>query len=441
MLGICDWAVFGILLAAYTAVTFYLFYHQSIGNENWFHSDVKAYILEMQGLDSGYDFPYPIFFKLGAFFDFFLSPEMAITIALTILNSGAVAVMKVYLNRQFVKEDGYISHFILSGSEKGRKSRNGLEAGNEGEEENRSEIGSGREANRELAIQLLLRIVLSGLTLTLFFVSMLFSITGRHLPGIEYRYKGVFSPNPYHNATYMATRPFAIICFFMFADILQNYEKKFSWKKGILFGLFLLLTTMTKPSFTFVLVGTAGLIMLYRLIRSRFSNIRPTIFLGLMFLPTFCDLLYQFFGVFGPKEGEETGVGFGWLTAWQYHSGNIPLAVLLGLAFPILVLIIHYKELKTDNVYRFSVQVAGMGLIMALVLYEKGFRLPDMNFSWGYMHGMFFAFVGAAIVLLRSTVMKTKRWYLLSLEWLLYLWHLGCGLLYFKNSLAGYLYY
>lgn len=410
---ILDWTVFGILLAIYTIVTFYLFYHQAIGNENWFHSDVKAYILEMQGLDSGYDFPYPVFFKLGAFFDLFLSPEAAITVALTLLNSFGVAALKYYLNKQFVKEDGWIEHRILGGAE-GRK---------------------------ELAVQFLLRAALSALTLSLFFVSMLFSVTGRKLPGIENRYKGVFSPNPYHNATYMAARPFAVICFFQFADLLKHYEKEFSWKKGIIFGLFLLAATMTKPSFTFVLVGTAGLIMVYRLFHSRFKNLLPTVFLGLMFIPTFCDLLYQFFGVFGPKEGQETGVGFGWLTAWKYHCGNVPLAVALGLAFPIVVLIIHHKELKTDGVYRFSVQIAAMGLAMAVLLYEKGFRLPDMNFSWGYMHGMFFAFVGAAALLFKSTILKSKKWYVLGLEWVMFLGHLGCGLLYFKNSLAGYLYY
>ena len=73
---------FAVLWIIYTALTTYLFYHQAIGNENWFHSDVKAYILEMQGLDSGYEFPYPVLFKLGALFDLWLEPEMAITAGL-----------------------------------------------------------------------------------------------------------------------------------------------------------------------------------------------------------------------------------------------------------------------------------------------------------------------------------------------------------------------
>lgn len=386
---------FAVLWIIYTAVTSYLFYHQAIGNENWFHSDVKAYILEMQGLDSGYEFPYPIFFKLGALFDLFLSPEAAITVALVILNSLTPIALKYYL-------DKYLT------------------------------------AARD---QVLIRMLSSILVFTLLLVSMVFPLTGGNFPGTEGRYKGVFSPNPHHNATYLAARPFAIVCFFQFTELLQGYEKKFSWKKGVSFGIFLLLATMTKPSFTLVLVATAGVVMVYRLFRSKFANLRNTILLGLCFVPTFLDLLYQFGGVFGPKEGAETGVGVGWLVAWSYHCSNIPVAILAALAFPCVVLLLHHREWKRDHIYRFSVQFVLMSLGTVLLLYEKGFRVGDMNFSWGYMYGIFFAFVGASVVMVKSTVSRDRKWYVLVPEWAVYLLHLGCGLLYFKNSLVGLMYY
>lgn len=412
IIKICDLAFFTILLFAYTAVTFYLFYHQAIGNENWFHSDMKAYMLEMQGLDSGYDFPYPVFFKLGAFFHFFLPAEPAIAIALTILNSLSPVLLKYYLNRQLVEKDGRLAQGLIP--------------------------VRGEQCAAE---QILLRAAVSGLVFSLFLVSMLFPLSGGSFPGIQGRYKGVFSPNPYHNATYLAARPFAIVCFFRFAELLKDYEKSFSWKKGIVFSVFLLLATMTKPSFTFVLVGTAGVIMVYRLLKSGFRNFKESVCLGICFLPTFCDLLYQFMGVFGPREGEETGVGFGWLKAWSYHCDNVPLAIVLALGFPLVTALIHHKEIRKNTLYRFSLQLAAMSLFMAMLMYEKGFRLPDMNFSWGYMYGMFFAFTGAAVVMVRGTLKKDRKWYLLAAEWIMYLLHLGCGLLYFKNSLAGFMYY
>lgn len=386
---------FAVLWIIYTALTTYLFYHQAIGNENWFHSDVKAYILEMQGLDSGYEFPYPVLFKLGALFDLWLEPEMAITVALVILNSLSPVVLKYYLDKYLAKE------------------KDGLP----------------------------IRLGISVLVFALLLVSMLFPLTGGSFPGTQGRYKGVFTPNPHHNATYLAARPFAILCFFQFAELLQEYEKQFDRKKGVSFGVCLLLATMTKPSFTLVLVATAGVVMVYRLLKERFGNLKNTVLLGICFLPTFGDLLYQFGGVFGPKEGAETGVGFGWLTAWSYHCNNIPVAILAALAFPFVVFLLHHKEWKGNQMYRFSVQFLLMSLGMVMLMYEKGFRVGDMNFSWGYMYGMFFAFVGAAVVMVKSTVSRERKWYLLVPQWVAFLLHLGCGLLYFKNSLAGLMYY
>ncbi len=386
---------FVTLWILYTAVTTYLFYHQAIGNVNWYHSDVKAYILEMQGLDSGYEFPYPVFFKLGALFDLFLSPEAAITAALVILNSLTPIVLKYYLDKYLTAEKDHV----------------------------------------------LLRMAISILVFTLLLVSMVFPLTGGSFPGTEGRYKGVFSPNPHHNATYLAARAFAVVSFFQFVELLKEYEKRIHWKKAVSFSIFLLLATMTKPSFTLVLVAAAGMVMVYRLLRSKFKNLKNTILLGICFVPTFLDLLYQFGGVFGPKEGVETGVGIGWLTAWSYHCSNIPVAILAALAFPCVVLLIHHKEWKKDCIYRFSVQFVLMSLAMVLLLYEKGFRVGDMNFSWGYMYGMFFAFVGAAIVMVKSTMSRDRKWYLLAPEWAAYFLHLMCGLLYFKNSLVGMMYY
>ena len=61
--------LFAALVLIASAVTFYLFYRQcteSMLGSGLYHSDMKAYILEMQGQDSGYSFPYPILFKLAA---------------------------------------------------------------------------------------------------------------------------------------------------------------------------------------------------------------------------------------------------------------------------------------------------------------------------------------------------------------------------------------
>lgn len=409
---IIDIIVFIVLILAVTAVTLRLFYLQTISDGVTYHSDMKAYILEMLGQQEKYDFPYPVFFKFAAFIHLFSGPEMAVAAATALLNSLSIVITKAAFN-----------HLVLK------------------------QLGDRFHKNKWIA-----GILLSLLAVSLYFISMVFPPEGIWLPGIRYRYLGVFTSNPFHNATYMAARPFAILAFLWFAKLLPVYEKGYggSWKnndKGIglsdyiLFAVFLLTATMTKPSFTIVLVGTAGLIMLYRLIKSKFRGFVPAMQLGLCFVPTFVDLLYQYRGVFVPDAGQEGGIGFGFASVWKLYCDNIPLAIGLAVGFPILVVLLNYKELKADTTFRFSCQIYLMSLAMALILYEKGFRMPDFNFSWGYMYGIFFAFFGALLVLIRATASGKGKKFLLTIQWLAYGWHVICGVYYFWGIFRGNMYY
>lgn len=397
-----DAAVFLVLLAAVSAVTLTLFHRQTLGSPQGYHSDMKAYILEMQGLNSKYSFPYPVFFKLSAFIHLFADAELSVAIATMLLNSLAIVITKLALNRMLLSVESRWWEGIL----------------------------------------------VSLLSVSLFFISMLYPPKGIYLPGIKFNYLGVFSPNPFHNATYMAARPFTILAFLWYVRLLPVYEKganRKSIRDYVLFSLFLLLATMTKPSFTLVMVSTAGLIMLYRLIRSGFRNFVPTVQLGLTFVPTFIDLLYQFQGVFVPQEGAEGGIGFCFGEVWANVCDNIPLAVCLLVAFPLLVLVLNFRDLKINTLYRFSWQLFLLGLAEAFFLYEKGFRKFDFNFSWGYMCGAFFCHFGSLVLLAGKTKKAADATVisrgLLAAQWLAYLWHLVCGILYFRQFMTGAMYY
>lgn len=428
---IIDAAVFLLLLAVASAVTLELFYRQAMSDTVvYYESDIKAYILEMQGLDSGYPFPYPVFFKAAAFLGLFTSPEFAVALTAMLLNSLAIVFVKLAF-----------SGMLLPGC----KGCRGI-------------LGKRWAAG----------ILLSLLSVSLFFISMLYPPEGIYLPGIKFKYLGVFTANPFHNATYMAARPFAILSFLWYVKLLPIYEKGVKTGKNregaapldyLLFSVFLLAATMTKPSFTIVLTAAAGLMMAYRLCRNGFRTFLPTVWLGLCFVPTFIDLLYQYRGVFVPSDGREGGIGFCFGEVWRSYCDNIPLAVGLAVGFPLLVLILNFKELKKNTLYRFSWQLYVIAFLMAFFLYEKGFRKQDFNFSWSYMYGIFFCHFGALTVLFQATVRECGakgarteatetargkrrwKWLLLGGQWLAYLWHVACGLAYFGTLMSGGTYY
>lgn len=392
-----DRGVFFVGLLVYAGLMFLNFRQQALGMTQ---SDMEAYIQEMLGSNTKYAFPYPIYFKLGALIHMVVSsPQYSMVIAAVLLCIGSAVLLKYYMDREI----------------KGWVRENGLHV-----------VWQQGALGTMAAFSLLV-------------VSMLYVPTGYRFSGIPFAYVGVFSPNPFHNATYNAARPFAIVSFFLFAAILPEYEKKADWKKYMAFGISLLLTTLTKPSFTLVLVSAAGLIMLYRLISSRGKGFMAALKLGLAFLPTFAVLLYQFMGVFAPEE--ESGIGVGFLTVWTHYCGNIPLALVLAAGFPLLVLLCHVKELGRQGLYRFSWQIYLVSLAEFVFLYEKGFRLVDANFSWGYMYGLFFVFVTSLLLIIRDSLQRRGRRWVRLLQWAMYGVHflLGCNYLY--GILLGESYY
>lgn len=388
---LADYAVFGILLVFYSVMTYLLFYRQAIEYRGIYYSDMKAYILESRGLESGYDFPYPLFFWLSRLWMLFVTPERAVAFSTMLLNSFGVALLKGYFDKRLPGKG-----FLCT-------------------------LGA----------------------FSLFFLSMIYSPRGHSFWGFDYTYRcmGILTPNPYWNATYLAVRPFTILAFFQGAELLETYEEKFSWKKAALFGGSVFLATFTKPSFTMVLLPALGAVLLYRLLKNRFRTFRNTFFLCVSLIPTGLLLLYQFFGVFTGtnSHGEESGIGLEMGKAWHVYSDNIPLSLVMALAFPIGVLCLNLRSLKKNGELRLAWQIWLAGFLSFLLLYEKGFRFSHMNFSWGYMHGLFFVYAVSVLQLLGDLCSGEKGLRRLKAvpELGLFLYHLVCGIVFFVYLYQG----
>ncbi len=411
-----DIIVFVSVCIGFSILNMILFYNQSYGSNTYFNSDMPAYILHIQGLESGYDFPYPIYFLVAKFFYLLCgSPELGITLATTLFNLLTLVIVKIALTI-FLEKEGIIN--------------------------NKSGYGY----------------FITFISLALMFCQMFFSEWSRNYC-IEEHYLGVFSGTPWHNGTYLAARPFMLLSFLWWLRIIGRYEDKdgFETKRDYyLFSLFLFLSTMTKPSFTLVFLLMAAVFISYRCIKSHFRNFIPSLYLCLCFIPTLCALIYQYLGVFmesGSANLDEKGIGIGWMVIWGKYTGNLLISIGLAIAYPIFIGLFHFFD-KKNICFRCAVGIYIAGLITASCFYEKGIRSFHFNFSWGYMCGIFLLFFVSILEMckdtgrfLRNEKMTMSCFFrrlprvavgiVVGIEWLLFLCHLYFGIVYFYDLFIG----
>ncbi len=393
------------VLVLYSLMMYRLFYRQCIFGGDYYRSDMEAYIAEIKGFEQPYNYPYPLLFSSARALTAFFTAERAMALVLTLFNTLSVWITGQYLLR-FGKE----------------------------------ELGS---LHREVTFRWYLLIY--ALTLSLYFVSMLYLPYSFRMAFNLSRCMGVYTPNPLWNATYLVTRPFAVIGFFEGAKLLEKYEQGATTGEYLVFAGSLLLGALAKPSFTLVAIAVYAVVLLYRFLKSRGRNLRQSLYFGLCVLPAGFVMIYQYFGVFFGSDytGESTGIGLAPGEIWSLYSNNILLSVLLGNAFALFVLLINRDKLKNVSWFRHAWQLWLSGFLMFFFLYEKGFRADHGNFAWGYMHGMFFVFLAGLMMLIRNTLeakekRQKKQVCCVCLGWLLYAAHLAFGVRFFLYMLAGY---
>ncbi|MDO4484192.1 MAG: hypothetical protein Q4C54_07110 [Clostridia bacterium] len=403
--GLVLFAAFWLI---YTLAAFRLFYAQCTAvldgtRTAAYNSDMWAYIPEMLGQKAApTPFPYPILFLLGRLFHLVMGPAAAMACATTLLVSLSVAAVFAglactLLPRLKSIRDGYAPA------------------------------------------------ILTALAAMAVFLSAMLMLPGEgHLPGLKYDYVGVGTPSPWHNATYLAARPFAVAAFFLLCRLLEVYETEgFASHKGLYIGFAaaLVLTTLAKPSYTLLVCITAACVMLYRLFRTRWRTFGKAFALGLAFVPTAAVMLWQFFIRFTPGAEPGGGITFGLGDAWLLYVDSIPLAVLYAIAFPLVTLLTHLPRLKTNTHFRFAWLQYLVALLMAYFLKEGGSGLRDFNFFWGYMCGLLFLFVVSAEALAEDIARWPQRKAAVIAQSIMLLCHIAGGVCYYVALMQGKMYF
>jgi hypothetical protein len=176
----------------------------------------------------------------------------------------------------------------------------------------------------------------------------------------------------------------------------------------ILSALLVALMTFTKPNYTMCLLPALGLFALYRIMtKDRLDWLLLVFGLG---LPAAAVLAFQYVNTFG--SGRDASVAFGFLTImqiWQVPLWQVPVRLLLSVAFPLSVYGLHFERARRDNYLNLSWLVFFFGLLFMYTLYEIGPRQPDGNFIWGAYAALFVLMYASVVFLIREYRLTGRR--------------------------------
>ena len=285
------------------------------------------------------------------------------------------------------------------------------------------------------------------------------------------RFTGVYSPNPFHNPTLMCARGFSLLAFCLIVDIWgaqSSSEYKglfFRTEKGlkkyyIYLAIVLFLSAMAKPTFAECFIPAVGIIMLVRLFMAIFKRKGKEYskhFLDsfLCAVPTLLYIFLQFGayfllgGSYGSDDSRIIITRFG--EVWSMYSDNIPLSMLLGMAFPIYMVLVDTRFFLKEDQGKLALTVYGIGFLQAMLLGESGGKLAHADFIWPMMSGMLLMY---AVSLLRLISMEAglnkvsdplselgsvsgqksdlRKKIIVAGGWILFLSHVLCGVLFLK---------
>ena len=218
-------------------------------------------------------------------------------------------------------------------------------------------------------------------------------------------YLGVWSPNPWHNPTENMVRPFAMISIILILDILES--EKVNWKKHVSLSATLVLSVIAKPSFLQVIAPTMVLYVLIDTIALKKIQFRKYFLLASAFIPAGCIMIFQLWIAFYSGSAKNEGIGVGAFKMLEYYVDNVWAALIACIAFPLFVfitaIIVQGKDILKNSRIILMISCLAVGWCEMAFLYEKGNRIVDANFAWGYMLAVFIAFALSVIEFLKIT--------------------------------------
>ena len=265
-------------------------------------------------------------------------------------------------------------------------------------------------------------------------------------------YAGQFTPNPLHNPTHIATKGFGMLAMMAGIDIIKRYRGQetvfFQGKRLYLyFGLFSFFSALAKPTFMYMLLPAGMIVILLDLLSGAWKK-SPSVKtvwnaawkLAVATLPTCAYILTEYIALFffGREQGTSVVLTKP-LEVWHFFSLDVPTSILLGMCFPIWMLLTNLGYFYKSVEGRLGVLGYLTGVLEFSVLAESGDRKDAGNFAWCMMAGMTIFFAVSLCRLTLSTMQQksgAKHAAYVVVSWFLLFLHVYSGLSLY-NAFSG----
>lgn len=244
-------------------------------------------------------------------------------------------------------------------------------------------------------------------------------------------YLGQDSVAIWHNPTYLAVEPLALICFFLYLKMAE--EETRDWRQFALFGSLLLLSGLFKPSFYQMFIPGLVIFCVVNTLYTRFRAFRFSLYTAFSVIPSGLFALVQMniLSDADAKIDEANGIAVGLFEVIGYYSPHPWLSTVLVLAFPLVMAVLCRKELLKNKMLLLSICSVASGFLQYALLYKEVNTYAG-DFGWGYSLSLVLVFTACLIQLNRCFHTWKKRGALYGALAVFGL-HVFFGLLYYKE--------
>jgi len=251
-------------------------------------------------------------------------------------------------------------------------------------------------------------------------------------------YLGYLNPTVFHNPTYLALKPFALLLFSLLAMPQPGEASSTAQKWRLIFATTACL--LAKPNFVLALLPVLPVFWLWEIRSGR----RPAIALHIVgvILPAVIILLWQYsFCYHTATQQSQSSIILYPFGVARCFSDHLLLKLLSSIAFPLVVISIYKQDALHDIPLRLGWLTFASALLMYYLLAERGPRFFHGNFVWGTYACNFILFVASAMFLLnrpdRDSQARNGRDIKPALCWSVGIMHLVCGVVFYVCTLQA----